>query len=1437
MNTKGCSSRRIKLTQRLQAKQKVRELQRALKHLRKITLSQLHPRNKHRGSSDTTRYPCTKMSFAYLPSEAIGDMVTIERERWIEEITEKVPLEMAHRHTVRKFYLMLEWEGHKEEEEQNGTISIVTEHESRGESLYSFTGPEVYWRNGIRLKALREGIEHHIPVVYYVLRPETAITAVLHFLARELAGIKEYKQQRACIIQNPGLLNLVQGFWKTHTEIQWSGGMSPGVDNDMKQRLFLAIMECFIYTDQKGRGRDTLPVPHLSRAYLATLEVHIDPLQYDAPDLSERAREQVRETEKRNNAPGIPGILAGHVQCHICSKTFSNKREVTQHRVDSSCNDPTQCNGCGLKFPDGEEYLVHAYTFCKQGPISGAKCPSCNTAGPKCLCQVHWTRTFALIAAIWEGGHRRAEYLMEDREIAGTLILANMYVDPHLFNKTKEPVQTPPSPIQLRQSKWDETEIKIPPRVEEEGQICVRAMDQDAYPLDELMTLTIKTIGIKAKWFKVPDGESEGLQSARKIQTSVKIERRRYLGTEGIDAEDMTGEEITFLANKVKNTERAIDTEDKLETLSLELGMTKDQIQEGLTKMKTALAMAHQGSQEPLGAKPKVKRKLSYEEEDSEEEESEGEEKKKGMEENVKTAEASNTSWYMNRGDKRETTHRRAKIPEMGDTSRYAEGGDEQYYCRNESHRAENPPYRTFRTEIEKITHLIKRHKCPYKEMGCHEYYEYDTEMTKHILNKHKQKKEEKACHLCSAMMEETHMETHKKQIHSQCTGCSTWYVNPKELKAHWDQGGGACREKLMVQSVTTEQEEIIATPGTTTAATLPDRKIGIDDYITESFSIMADEMLKPESRDKIKGMMNMYSFQARQRADIQRNPYNAQSQTTPLLLPPKFKHPAGTKERPMDKLVEKANTTDLVPKTADRMENFLKMEQLNKKITNYVCQYYLNERSAVFLLLAHLGENCHYMLECILKRPLTELSYIEILQVLQTYYFNINLKTLREEVSNLRRAPNELMVNFYHRCYQAAYLASTNFQEPERTKWIEQKMREIIYRGLDQNIRMEIDNMETLHGIHMTSTDILKTFVDRANFRANPNETGESLFAIAKIEENRRDGTRTVEKPKSILKAEKRRPIRAVTRKMSAAQQEENEQPGIGKKETIAQNQHTEDNGQNGRRNWNPTARSRPYSDRKDQGRHNMRENTNDRHDNRMGYNKRGDDEARKAHRQPNESRIPFTDRKPWQETSRGADETPYKQDRRQETSTNRQNIPTGIEQRRPGQITNGKYVRPQEQRRDLPLGRSDDPRRRLRQDLPPKYTETDPRQAQGQLNMRGREQYNTRNGTRDPRRATPPRPRTGENRPTRTEGTEAMLAKLGLTGKKLSEVNLHCWACGAGHAQLGNQTYHKRGQCKMPMYHGEPHECRKGILLMHKEQDCPYKKEIRRIKHTIQD
>ena len=135
-----------------------------------------------------------------------------------------------------------------------------------------------------------------------------------------------------------------------------------------------------------------LTLLHEAGVYLPSIEF---------PDLrmTRESMDKIVASQKRTNLPGIPSDLGSYLECAVCGTNTTSQDEMQRHIC---LGGPVKCEGCGLSFPSEKGYRVHSMTFCKQGPLAQSKCPVCNTTGPKCICQVHWNRTYSLVASIFE---------------------------------------------------------------------------------------------------------------------------------------------------------------------------------------------------------------------------------------------------------------------------------------------------------------------------------------------------------------------------------------------------------------------------------------------------------------------------------------------------------------------------------------------------------------------------------------------------------------------------------------------------------------------------------------------------------------------------------------------------------------------------------------------------------------------------------------------------------------------------------------------------------------------------------------------------------------------------------------------------------------------------------------------------------------------------
>ena len=170
-------------------------------------------------------------------------------KKFIENLHKEDEYKVEYQHSIRAVSILLETaESKRETPRGKGPKFLRRKDPNDTESdpvEVILDNKEWAWSNKLRVKALGEGLQNHVPKLLYLLRPETAYNACLHFLAKELGGAETYLDQRQFLFNNSGINSCLQEFWKKVQEVYWSGAMSPGLAQNEKTELLCALTECF----------------------------------------------------------------------------------------------------------------------------------------------------------------------------------------------------------------------------------------------------------------------------------------------------------------------------------------------------------------------------------------------------------------------------------------------------------------------------------------------------------------------------------------------------------------------------------------------------------------------------------------------------------------------------------------------------------------------------------------------------------------------------------------------------------------------------------------------------------------------------------------------------------------------------------------------------------------------------------------------------------------------------------------------------------------------------------------------------------------------------------------------------------------------------------------------------------------------------------------
>ena len=505
-------------------------------------------------------------------------------------------LELTYSASCRRPLVFVETADSNEEtmKDEKSKMELLKWHDTGQEKVKVFAGKELFWSNTLRQCALMEGVEKHLPKIFYLLRPETAYTSALHFLARELGGIEGEQQQHNWIVCNQQVHCLLTKFWSTLQEIHWSGAMSPGITNEERSRLLLELIGAFNYSSSKtgevARGENSLPVPHLSETMLREAGiVLLDTIAKPGlPDISSKTEQMIHDHQKRANLPGIPGDLSGLLHCWLCNQEFRTVAERRKHTKDTQemCAIP-KCDGCGLKFTSGKEYKIHAYTFCKQGPLSQSKCPCCFSPGPRCYCQTHWSRTYAMASSVMEGRRPALDWLVQSKKNeSGLLVLGSLYLNIPLSENPQGKLQPPPKPMALPAGLWEE-EISLPRMFEseEEGGERTIVFPSGGVTVNKLIRTIFSELNVELKVYHTIKADEEPT-SMTKLAARSRIYQEEVLSAGDITAEEAEHQDIGVLTKLIENAERQLETKETSDVFCLSLGMTEQEVLKKVDELK-----------------------------------------------------------------------------------------------------------------------------------------------------------------------------------------------------------------------------------------------------------------------------------------------------------------------------------------------------------------------------------------------------------------------------------------------------------------------------------------------------------------------------------------------------------------------------------------------------------------------------------------------------------------------------------------------------------------------------------------------------------------------------------------------------------------------------------------------------------------------------------
>ena len=400
----------------------------------------------------------------------------------------------------------------------------------------------------------------------------------------------------------------------------------------------------------------------------------------------------------------------------------------------------------------------------------------------------------------------------------------------------------------------------------------------------------------------------------------------------------------------------------------------------------------------------------------------------------------------------------------------------------------------TFQTEVQKITHMINEHACPFKP--CKSFFELDEHLEQHIKNVHSFIDEQK-CHLCNTA--QTHLTNHMAQAHVRCVVCQALFKDLTELDKH-----NPCT------TITPTPPKAPNPPG---AFLKPQAKTDLDALRTQMQNdpeaelvhvlmsmcscLVVDEHTKKEMMDSIAN----YGAITRHEKNMEGFPYKMSKIKKTILEPPFFNHQGKESLSKVSDFLGDLPVWSPGHKPGDQMGNFLSLQKLHNDVSFATSACNLQENTAVAVLLKFISTKTKADLEAYTFTPPEKTSYASILKAAQDVFFgNLSLEDIAFEAETLQRMPCESFQEFTLRAYNLLSLSSLGREENEKQAYIAANLRRLSLAALPAVHRLKIENLEATHGVSYTARDIAD-FVQQESIEAQPiinTEQAAHLFSVS---------------------------------------------------------------------------------------------------------------------------------------------------------------------------------------------------------------------------------------------------------------------------------------------------------------------------------------------------
>ena len=905
-----------------------------------------------------------------------------------------------------------------------------------------------------------------VPSGIYTFNPETALAAMTNIWLRESLGTEDLRKVKNFTDK---YLGFVRGFQSRCFPYLMLSHLStashPVLPLEIRVGAYLSLISSYLQTRVNLDSEELPTFPMITKDMMASLGLPLTSTlsSYQAP--SAKTTKLMLKQEKRSNHPGFWTDLLCHYRCIICGMLLTENKEGERRTCPEKCLDkgaPVRCSLCDTILVGEDQIVLHYSTLCKRSV--GEVCPIClgRPLQGTCQCQASAKTVHCMLRNLI-ASNQNPLFREDNIQTLSAILLHH-----HAGNLTYSNVEAKDANYgwwQVDRVKRSDHSYKVTTKDVENVLCCLPVLSVDEKSL--IFPGTNLTISVEAL-LELQAPKPGPVRSSPRSSPSPNA-LPSWMGGDHPSSEDST------------------------------------------PSMRSSLPLSwDHGAVDPEKLK-KIKKNVSGREEGKDTNKREGKMKEervhkgtsgsdRGGEESDADSDGDGDGGGAGDGggddtdDGGEDDDDGEDLP-VGRRPLGARG--DRHKCRNETHRRP----KLFSSSIEKLRHIILKHKCPYSSQNCKFYNEFEYKIQAHVANVHDDT-EWFECEVekCSQKFSTKLLLTHHKEIHPKCVSCLKHFFSAQELKDHHP-----CLN-LHAERFPKKREK-----GGAYLSNVPTNEIDIFRQGNQDPNIqLADSMAKlcqliPMDQHTKKSLIENFkkcaALQVAQQ-NLEKFPSSARKMTRLLIEPPCFEHFQGQKEnlgKVSDFLGKDIEMWCPSNSPKSQFKNFLSLSELNQKMVAATAACKLLESSACCLLLQRFSLTAKNAIESRCFSPQATWSYRTILTMSQQLYYFLNLEEVATEAEESRRKEGEHLCEYSSRAYKLLSTAALGRDVEEKEKYIASNLRRLVFRALPPKLRTKIDNLELRFGISYDSKDLLDFYkteqLEQSHLR------GESLADTSLIE------------------------------------------------------------------------------------------------------------------------------------------------------------------------------------------------------------------------------------------------------------------------------------------------------------------------------------------------